>query len=110
MFSSRDNGISLISIKEIAMLVTKGTTPTTIGYDFETDGKINFVKVENISMNGDIQAPFDKITDECNSVMNRSELQEDDILISIAGTIGKTAMVKKEILPANTNVSVKFST
>lgn len=106
MFSSRDNGISLISIKEIAMLVTKGTTPTTIGYDFETDGKINFVKVENISMNGDIQAPFDKITDECNSVMNRSELQEDDILISIAGTIGKTAMVKKEILPANTNQAI----
>lgn len=106
MFGNINNSISMISIKDVAILVTKGTTPTTLGYKFESDGIINFVKVENISVNGDIQAPFDKITNECNSAMIRSELQEDDILISIAGTIGKTAIVTKEILPANTNQAV----
>ena len=106
MFGNINNSISMISIKDVAILVTKGTTPTTLGYKFESDGIINFVKVENISVNGDIQAPFDKITNECNSAMIRSELQEDDILISIAGTLGKTAIVTKEILPANTNQAV----
>ena len=108
MFGDINNSISMISIKDVAILVTKGTTPTTLGYKFEPDGKINFVKVENISVNGNIQAPFNKITNECNSAMIRSELQEDDILISIAGTLGKTAIVTKEILPANTNQAVSI--
>ena len=108
MFGDINNSISMISIKDVAILVTKGTTPTTLGYKFEPDGKINFVKMENISVNGNIQAPFNKITNECNSAMIRSELQEDDILISIAGTLGKTAIVTKEILPANTNQAVSI--
>lgn len=106
LFGNINNSVSMIPIKDVAILVTKGTTPTTLGYKFESDGEFNFVKVENISANGDIQAPFDKITKECNSVMIRSELQENDILISIAGTLGKTAIVTKEILPANTNQAV----
>ena len=52
MFGDINNSISMISIKDVAILVTKGTTPTTLGYKFEPDGKINFVKVENISVNG----------------------------------------------------------
>ena len=35
--------------------------------------------------------------------MRRSQLQENDILFSIAGAIGRSAIVTKEILPANTN-------
>ena len=89
LFGNINNSVSMIPIKDVATLVTKGTTPTTLGYKFESDGEFNFVKVENISANGDIQAPFDKITKECNSVMIRSELQENDVLISIAGTLGK---------------------
>ena len=106
MFGDINSGSLTSSIKDAAVLVTKGTTPTTIGFNFETDGEINFIKVENILSNGNLQGPFAKITAECNLAMIRSELQEDDILISIAGTLGKTTIVTKELLPANTNQAV----
>ena len=35
--------------------------------------------------------------------MKRSQLKEDDILFSIAGTLGRTTVVNKRLLPANTN-------
>ena len=35
--------------------------------------------------------------------MKRSQLEKDDILFSIAGTLGRVTSVKSSILPANTN-------
>ncbi len=90
-------------LRDIATLITKGTTPTSIGFDFQDDG-INFVKIECIDENGGfISEKFDHISTECNEKLKRSQLQENDILFSIAGAIGRTAIVKKDILPANTN-------
>ena len=79
-------------------LITKGTTPE----NRTVNGLINFIKVENIS-NGKI-SPNSKITkEEHEGSLKRSKLEESDIIISIAGTLGRTAIVKADILPANTN-------
>ena len=92
-----------VRLGDIATVVTKGTTPTTMGFRFE-DGGINFVKIESISEDGTfLKEKFSHISDECNVQMRRSQLQENDILFSIAGAIGRSAIVTKEILPANTN-------
>ena len=92
-----------VRLGDIATVVTKGTTPTTMGFQFE-DGGINFVKIESISEDGTLlKEKFSHISDECNVQMRRSQLQENDILFSIAGAIGRSAIVTKEILPANTN-------
>ncbi|MBR3887755.1 MAG: restriction endonuclease subunit S [Clostridia bacterium] len=92
-----------IKLKDIATLITKGTTPTSLGFDFEKEG-INFVKIESITEDGNfIENKFAHISNECNEKLNRSKLQENDILFSIAGAIGRVAVVNKEILPANTN-------
>lgn len=92
-----------VRLGDIATVVTKGTTPTTMGFQFE-DGGINFVKIESISEDGNfLKEKFSHISDECNVQMRRSQLQENDILFSIAGAIGRSAIVTKEILPANTN-------
>ena len=40
--------------------------------------------------------------------LKRSVLQEGDILVSIAGTLGKTAIMRKYDLPMNTNQAVSF--
>ena len=88
---------------DIAIVITKGTTPTSIGFNFQNDG-INFVKIESVDENGSfICEKFDHISDECHEKLKRSQLQENDILFSIAGAIGRTAIVTKDILPANTN-------
>lgn len=92
-----------IRIKELTSVVTKGTTPTTLGYEFVDNG-VNFVKVENISSTGDILTQeLMHITPECHEKLGRSKLEEGDILFSIAGAIGRAAVVPASILPANTN-------
>lgn len=87
----------------ICELITKGATPTSLGFSFQENG-INFIKVESIDENGNfIKDKFAYITNDCNIVLKRSQLKKDDILFSIAGAIGKVAIVNNEILPANIN-------
>lgn len=90
-------------LRDECELVTKGTTPTSLGFSFVEKG-INFVKVESILENGDIDKnKFAFINDTTNEKLKRSQLKENDILFSIAGALGRTMIVNKSILPANTN-------
>ena len=91
---------------DITELITKGTTPTTNGYKFQNSG-INFLKIENI-VNGEIDLSTIEmfISEEAHQSQKRSQLQENDVLFSIAGTIGDTAIVKKEHLPMNINQAI----
>ena len=92
-----------VRLGDIATVITKGTTPTSLGYDFVDEG-INFVKIESITEDGNfIKDKFAYITYECNKKLGRSQLQKNDILFSIAGAIGRIAIVDESILPANTN-------
>lgn len=92
-----------VQLSEIAALITKGTTPTTIGFDFQDTG-INFLKIECFSEDGAfIEKKVAHISEGCHEKLKRSQLEEGDILFSIAGAIGRVAVVMKEMLPANTN-------
>jgi type I restriction enzyme S subunit len=96
-------GWPVTRLGNLADLVTKGTTPTSIGHSFVEDG-INFVKIESISTTGEfINNKFGHITLDCHAVLRRSQLKAGDILFSIAGALGRTAFVTDAILPANTN-------
>ncbi|WP_062270419.1 restriction endonuclease subunit S [Endozoicomonas arenosclerae] len=88
---------------ELSLVITKGTTPTSVGYQFTASG-VSFIKVENIA-NNRIQktAISQHISEETHAALERSSLEAGDVLFSIAGTIGKTCIVTKEDLPANTN-------
>lgn len=95
-------------LNEISFLITKGTTPTSYGFKYQSKG-ISFIKVENIN-NGFIDNTSIKhfISQEANQSQSRSILQEGDILFSIAGTIGRTCLVRKIDLPANTNQALSI--
>lgn len=87
-------------LKELTEVITKGTTPK----DKSGKGSINFVKVENINKSsGEIDIKSKITENEHEGYLKRSQLKDGDILFSIAGTLGRTAIVKKELLPANTN-------
>ena len=91
------------TIGAISEVVTKGTTPTSIGFKFTENG-VNFVKVETITKNGQfLSSKFGYIDENCHQSLKRSQLVSGDILFSIAGALGRTARVTHEILPANTN-------
>ena len=84
----------------ITSLITKGTTPK----DKSGEGEVNFIKVENIdSSSGEITSCSRITFEEHDGYLKRSQLKEDDVLFSIAGTLGRTSVVNRGILPANTN-------
>lgn len=86
-----------------ASLITKGTTPMTIGRPFVEHG-ISFVKVESIDENGTFdKSKFAFIDNETNELLSRSKIKENDLLFSIAGALGRAAIASADILPANTN-------
>lgn len=78
-------------IGDVCLRVTKGTTPTTGGGAFSKIG-IAFIKVESITESGGfIPEKFAFIDAETDKRLARSRLKEDDILFTIAGTIGRVA-------------------
>ena len=93
----------ICKLADECVVITKGTTPTTIGYNFTNEG-VNFVKIENITGDGHIiKDGMMYISEDCHEAMKRSQLKEGDILFSIAGAIGRSAVVSGEVLPANIN-------
>lgn len=97
----RDKKTKLLS--ELTDVITKGTTPTTLGYKFQDEG-INFLKIESFDGIGTfIPNKVAYVSDECHEKFKRSQLKKNDILFSIAGAIGRVAIVTEEMLPANTN-------
>ena len=95
--------IKQVQLSEIVELITKGTTPTTLEYEFQDEG-VNFLKIECFDENGGfIESKVAHISEECHKKMKRSQLKNGDILFSIAGAIGRVAIVTEEMLPANIN-------
>lgn len=90
----------------LATQITKGTTPTTAGFQYQPEG-VPFIKVENI-IDGQValKSVTQFISPEAHSSLKRSQFQVGDVLFSIAGTIGKTALVDESNVPANTNQAV----
>lgn len=94
------------SLTKHVSLVTKGTTPTSIGKQFQDNG-INFIKAESITDAGKfISSAFAYIDESTHEILKRSQLQNGDILFSIAGVLGRVAVVNRDILPANTNQAI----
>ena len=88
----------LIKLGEVCDLITKGTTAKSQS----EQGKVNFVKVENLKDN-EIYSVVKISEEEHLGSLKRSILFEGDILFSIAGTLGRTAIERNNVLPANTN-------
>ena len=88
-------------------IITKGTTPTTLGYNF-TESGVKFLRAQNVIngevfLNDDILFIDKKTHDEG---LKRSKVMDGDVLLTIAGTIGRTAIVRNIKEPLNCNQAV----
>ena len=85
-----------VELGGISILITKGTTPTTYGYKYRNEG-IPFLKVENI-VGGKIDFACNPryIDEKTYNFLNRSKLKKNDVLFTIAGAIGRSAVVNIE--------------
>ncbi len=98
--------VSIIPLSGLCSIITKGTTPTTLGKKFTSNG-VNFIKAESILDNHTLDFnKFAHIDVDTNLQLKRSIIKNGDILFTIAGTLGRFAMVDDSILPANTNQAV----
>lgn len=99
-FPEFDGEWKISDVTSVSTLVTKGTTPRKkdnipevklVKVESIKNGKIDLNKCENISY---------KVH---NSELLRSKLHTNDILFSIAGTLGRVALVDERDLPLNVN-------
>ena len=98
-----------IKIGEICSVVTKGTTPRGGNVSYADSG-IGFLRAENVGGFKYLDKTNLKYIDEDTHTgfLKRSILHADDVLITIAGTLGRTAIVKDEDLPLNANQAVSI--
>ena len=94
-------------MKEISNIVTKGTTPRggNVAY---LDKGIGFLRAENVANMIKLDLTNLKFIDEetHQSFLRRSILCENDFLITIAGSLGRTAIVNNSDLPLNMNQAI----
>lgn len=93
-------------LSSITEVITKGTTPTTLGYDFAEIG-VPFLRVQNID-GGRVNYERDTLflDGRTHEALSRSQIQPGDVLVSIAGTIGRAGVVPDNAPPLNCNQAV----
>jgi type I restriction enzyme, S subunit len=96
-------------LKEISETISKGTTPKKNEVD-GLDSNVYFLKVKDINNDGTIEfSSLEKIPMEVHQKqLKRSILKTDDILVSIAGTIGRTSIVPSSLDDSNCNQAIAF--
>lgn len=98
-----------VKLSALSDLISKGTTPTGGKNAYVSEG-VHFLRVENINDDGTISHDnIACVTEEMHTgFLKRSVLHSRDVLVSIAGTLGKTGIVRDVDLPLNTNQAVAF--
>ena len=96
-----------VKLADLCSVITKGTTPSNIGASFTPIG-INYIRSEMVTASKYISSTgMLYISRETHEKLKRSQLQVGDILFSMAGVyLGKTAILRYEDVPANTNQAV----
>ena len=104
-------GWEIIDINDISLKISKGTTPT--GEDLKSaidKKKIYFIKVKDIQTDGCVK--FNNVERIPESIhfnkLKRSILEEKDILVSIAGTIGRISYISDVYNGVNINQAIAF--
>ena len=95
-------------IGDISIIVSKGTTPTSIGLSFANRG-IPFLRGEDVQGKRiDFESVKTFIDKKTHSLLSRSALSNGDVLVTIAGTIGRVAYIEGPAVEANCNQAVAF--
>lgn len=104
-------GWEVVSLESLTQIITKGTTPKKADVANATDpALVNFIKVKDITAGGEINR--DSLESIAQSIhtgpLKRSILKTDDLLYSIAGTIGRITIVDKDLDNSNCNQAIGF--
>lgn len=95
-----------VPLKTLTEVITKGTTPTSVGLKF-TDAGVPFLRVQNL-VRGTVRFGTGDlfINAGAHQTLARSHVHPGDLLVSIAGTIGRCAVVPDDSPEMNCNQAV----
>lgn len=103
------DGWRWVRLGDMSEVISKGTTPTTLGYGFTTSG-IPFLRAEDVNGGAvDVTQVAYHISNETHETLSRSQLRSGDLLITIAGTLGRVGYVPNDSPPLNCNQAVAFA-
>ncbi|WP_330266268.1 restriction endonuclease subunit S [Streptomyces griseorubiginosus] len=77
-----------VTLEEISAFITKGSTPTTHGFSWESTG-VPFLRSECVSEHGLDMRQSMFISPAANHVLRRSQVADGDILMTITGYVGR---------------------
>lgn len=100
----------LTKLGEVCEVISKGTTPSTLGFNYITQGGVPFLRAEDIQGGAvDLSDVKFRIQPETHASLSRSHLHSGDLLITIAGTLGRVGYIPKTTAPINCNQAVAFA-
>jgi type I restriction enzyme S subunit len=93
-------------LSELSEVITKGTTPTSLGFSYTSSG-IRFLRAQNINY-GNVNFFDDDlyIDGDTHKALARSQILNGDLLVSIAGSIGRSGIVISNNEKLNCNQAV----
>lgn len=90
------------SLGSISAFITKGATPTTYGFGWQSHGVL-FLRSECVSDQGLDLSQSMFIADEAHRVLKRGEVRSGDLLITITGNVGRVIRLADDFGVANIN-------
>lgn len=80
--------MTTVTLGDISAFITKGATPTTYGFQWQTSG-VPFLRSECVSEHGLDMRQAMRISPQANQALRRSQVQDGDILMTITGYVGR---------------------
>jgi len=90
---------------DLCSVITKGSTPTSYGMAYVASG-VPFLRVQNLDNGLALDRDVLFVSEETHQASARSKILPGDVLLSIAGTIGRSAIVPETAPPLNCNQAV----
>ncbi len=99
-----ENPLPKMTLGYLSPQLAGGATPTRGDDDLYASEGIRFLRIMNVAPFEIILRDVKYITPEVHEgALSRSQLQVNDVLITITGRVGTAAVVPRELLPANIN-------
>ena len=96
--------VSTPNLGELLESISSGATPKRSGSSLYAESGIKFLRILNVEDGEILDRDLKYITDEVHQgQLRRSQLADDDVLMTITGRVGSSAVVRDCHLPANIN-------
>lgn len=102
VFGQFPNDWEMVPLSRVSGFITKGSTPTTYGFQWVSSGVL-FLRSECVSEEGLDLSESMFITPDAHRFLRRSEVKAGDILVTITGNVGRVVYLGNEFRPSNIN-------